>query len=538
MYRFRRKDDQWIWCLSRETIFSTDDKANVTQYIGSFIDITDMRSTQAHLYESEERQRLILEAANLGTWDLDLVADKAVRSLRHDQIWGYTELQKEWGFEIAMKNVVPEDRKLIIDAYEAGIKSGIMVHENRVIWPDGTIHWIRAYGRFVYNDENRPVRVIGVVEDITERKQAEEQIREQSDLLQTIFDNVPAMISVYDPQIKDIRLNKAFEKITGWSREELQNYNVMELVYPDPEYRQMVAQFMQSLQPGYKDLRMMTKSGKIIETSWANIQIPDGRQVGIGIDISDRKQIEQKLISAMADLERSNKDLEKFAYVASHDLQEPIRMIKIYAEMLKSRYRDRMSEDEKEFFGFITDGAARMYELVNALLSYSRLTKTSVNYDHINLNVILAEVLDDLKFSIQDSGAVITSENLPALKGNRIMIRQLFQNLIQNAIKFNRQRPEVFISREKEDGFWLFKIRDNGIGIPREYHERIFVIFQRLHSRDQYPGTGIGLTLCKKIVEVHGGRIYIDSEEGKGTTVYFTLPDNNLKSRAHDIIHH
>jgi len=520
------KDGKEIPIADRASPIKTE-QGELSGAVLVFRDQSKERAKQKMLEESEERQRLVLEAANLGTWDLDLVNDKAVRSFRHDQIWGYTEPQSEWGLEIAMRNVVQEDRQMIMKAYEQGIKSGFLIHENRVIWPDKSIHWIRAYGRFIYNNENKPVRVIGIVEDITERKQTEEQLIEQKDLLQTIFDNVPAMITVYDPQISQIILNKTFEKLTGWTNDDVKKNNIMELVYPDPGYRQMVADFMLSLHQGYKDFKMMTRHGQSIETSWANIKIDDGRQVGIGIDITERKMIEQKLISTMTELERSNKDLEKFAYVASHDLQEPIRMIKIYAELLKNRFNEKMSNDEREFFGFITDGAARMSELVNALLQYSRINRSGKEFGAVDCNYVIEEVLDDLKFAIHDSEAVIKKEDLPVIKGDKTMIRLLFQNLIQNAIKFNNnKRPEVAISKELKDGYCLFRIKDNGIGIPAEYYERIFVIFQRLHVRDKYPGTGVGLALCKRIVELHGGRILVESEEGRGSTFSFALPMN------------
>jgi len=224
-------------------------------------------------------------------------------------------------------------------------------------------------------------------------------------------------------------------------------------------------------------------------------------------------------------LRRSNEELQQFAYVASHDLQEPLRMVTSYLQILDNRYSDKLDSDAREFIAFAVDGATRMKALINDLLAYSRVEGEEKVFEEFDVQFALNKALSNLALKIEDSGAVITYDAMPRIKADPMQIAQLFQNLIGNAIKFqNGKVPEVHIGVERQKDEWQFAIRDNGIGISPEYQERIFVIFQRLHRKDEYPGTGIGLAICKKVVERHGGRIWLESKLGEGTTFYFTLP--------------
>jgi light-regulated signal transduction histidine kinase (bacteriophytochrome) len=224
-------------------------------------------------------------------------------------------------------------------------------------------------------------------------------------------------------------------------------------------------------------------------------------------------------------LERSNRELELFAYVASHDLQEPLRMVASYTQLLARRYKDKLDADAQEFTAFAVDGAIRMQKLINDLLMYSRVGTKGKPFEPIEGEEILRAVLSNLKIAIQESGAIVSHDPLPTIHGDPVQLIQVFQNLIGNAIKFRGSAPpRVHVGVEKKERQWTFSVRDNGIGIDRQYFDRIFVIFQRLHTREEYPGTGIGLAVCKKIVERHGGRIWVESESGKGTTFFLTIP--------------
>lgn len=239
----------------------------------------------------------------------------------------------------------------------------------------------------------------------------------------------------------------------------------------------------------------------------------------------DLRRTRQALEESVAELERSNADLQQFAYVASHDLQEPLRMVASYTQLLARRYKGRLDSDADEFIGYAVDGATRMQRLINDLLAYSRVKTQGKAFTPTNCDRIVDEVLDNLRALVEGSHAVVDREPLPTIMADERQLGQLFQNLVSNAIKFRGEHPpRVHLSAERKDGAWLFSVRDNGIGIDPQYADRIFVLFQRLHNRSEYPGTGIGLAICKKVVERHGGRIWVESQLGKGATFYFTIP--------------
>jgi PAS domain S-box-containing protein len=241
-------------------------------------------------------------------------------------------------------------------------------------------------------------------------------------------------------------------------------------------------------------------------------------------DITERKQVETRLMGVMADLERSNKDLEQFAYVASHDLQEPLRMVSSYTQLLAQHYEGRLDEKAKKFMDYAVDGAFRMQRLINDLLTYSRVGTRGKPLETTDTHALLGEAIINLAAQIEEKRAIITNDDLPTVLADTSQLMQVFQNLISNAIKFLGENvPHIHVSAQDKGREWVFSVRDNGIGIEKQYAERVFIIFQRLHTRQEYPGTGIGLAVCKKIVERHGGRIWFDSEPGRGSTFFFTI---------------
>lgn len=272
-------------------------------------------------------------------------------------------------------------------------------------------------------------------------------------------------------------------------------------------------------------IRDLSARGKVLPDASGQVR----RMTGVFWDITERKRAEERMKALLVELERSNKELELFAYVASHDLQEPLRMVSSYTQLLERRYSDKLDDDAREFIGYAVDGASRMQRLINDLLDFSRVSTRGRPLTLTDLGEILGTVRANLSVAMEEAGAVLTNEEMPQIMADAGQVGQLMQNLIGNAIKFrNGKGPHVHVSAQERDHEWEISVRDDGIGIEPEYFGRIFVIFQRLHAKGDYPGTGIGLALCKRIVERHGGRIWVESTPHEGSKFSFTIPKRDL----------
>jgi two-component system sensor histidine kinase/response regulator len=231
------------------------------------------------------------------------------------------------------------------------------------------------------------------------------------------------------------------------------------------------------------------------------------------------------VVQANAELQRSNAALQQFAHIVSHDLQEPLRMVSTYVQLLARRYQGQLDSEAQEFIGYAVEGAKRMQALIRDLRAYTRVGRQPQPFTSVTCETVLAQILTDLHLAIEEQQATVTHDPLPTVPRDGQQLRAVFQNLLSNALKFHGpEPPRIHISARPEDRQWVFSVRDNGIGIGPQHLERVFEVFQRVHTRSEYPGTGIGLAICKKIVEQHGGRIWVESEPGKGSTFYFTLP--------------
>jgi light-regulated signal transduction histidine kinase (bacteriophytochrome) len=301
-----------------------------------------------------------------------------------------------------------------------------------------------------------------------------------------------------------------------------------------PESRKIIEQAVQQAiahgKPFNLELQIATAKGNIRSVRAIGEPNLANREVqGFFQDITERKKAEEALRIVTENLKRSNLELEQFAYVASHDLQEPLRMVTSYTQLIEQRYKGKLDADADEFIGYAVDGANRMRRLIDDLLSYSRVTRRGNPFKPTESQLALDVALKNLQMLIEENGAVVTHDQLPEVMADEGQLVQILQNLISNAIKFHsKETPRVHVSaKHLQEAEYLFSVQDNGIGIDPQYFDRLFKIFQRLHTKEEYPGTGIGLALCKRIVERHGGRIWLESQPGKGTTTYFTLNNKN-----------
>ena len=362
--------------------------------------------------------------------------------------------------------------------------------------------------------------------------------RKERDKAQQYLDIAAVMFLVVNAGQKVVLINRKGCDILGYREEEIIGMDWFENFVPE-RYGKEVKETFAKLMSGtvspieYFENMVLTKSGEERLIAWHNTVVRDesGNIIGTlssGDDITQRKQTEESLMKAMMELERSNRELEQFAYIASHDLQEPLRMVSSYVQLLAQRYKGRFDADADDFIHYAVDGARRMQTMINDLLSYSRVGTRGKPFGQADCDEILKQVLAGLKLQIEESGALITSDPLPAVMADASQLYQVFQNLISNAIKFRGEKiPEIYVSAERKKGELIFSVSDNGIGFEEKYAGKIFDIFKRLYPASKYPGSGIGLTICRKIIERHKGRIWAESEPGKGSVFYFTLPAQN-----------
>ncbi|HCJ66140.1 MAG TPA: two-component sensor histidine kinase [Elusimicrobia bacterium] len=366
---------------------------------------------------------------------------------------------------------------------------------------------------------------------IAELEKSEEALRKSEEHLRLITDSLPVLISYIDSEQRYRFNNKTYEEWFGHSSKEIYGKHIRDVL--GEQAYQTVSKYIETVLSGetitYEDYVPYKDGGmRYIKASYIP-HFDEQKKVkgyfSLVSDITGRKQAEENLRKTLAELERSNKELEQFAYVASHDLQEPLRMVASFVSLLEKRYGDKLNTEAKEFINYAVEGSNRLQKLINDLLVYSRLSTRGKSFEPVDCHSILGQIIVNLSVAIEENQAIITNDDLPNVMADSSQMVQLFQNLIENAIRFrSKENPQIHISATEKGDEWVFSVRDNGIGIDPEHFERIFVIFQRLNPRADYPGAGMGLSICKKIVERHGGKIWVNSEPAKGSTFYFTIP--------------
>lgn len=520
--------------------------------------ITAQKSLNNALLESEQRLQIAVQSAELGTWELDLMTKEPIYSERYLAILGFEKNAKP-SHEELLQRIHPDDRAIREKTIATALRTGILDMEVRLIHPDNSIHWIRGRGKVFYNENNSPVRMLGTIMDITDQKRAFSALQESELLFKTIANVAPVGLWLTDKENKNNFVNDTWIEWTGLPAEEQYGQGWLSPVLKEDSER-VTREFNKAA------------AAKEYFTSQFRIRRKDGQlrwyltegfpyfnnngefegYAGSVTDITDRKTVEaelekkvekrtEELNVANAALEKSNSELEQFAYIASHDLQEPLRKIKTFVGRLQELNSEKSDPQAAVYMEKIVNASGRMSDLIRDLLEYSRTAKVTESPVTIDLNEVLDNVLNDFELMIGQKEAVIKADRLPVLKAVPHQMNQLFNNLVSNSLKFLKENetPVITITcaslnnaekkknnLDEEREYARITFSDNGIGFSNEFSERIFEIFQRLNPRHAYAGSGIGLSICRKIVANHHGIITADSTEGSGASFHIILPVN------------
>ncbi|WP_440763843.1 PAS domain-containing sensor histidine kinase [Natronorubrum sp. DTA7] len=513
----------------------TDEQGDIFAGMTMAQDITEQKAREQYLTDAKTQLEAATEAGAIGTWEWHIPDDQFVTGESFATTFDVDPDAAREGVPLDrfLSSIHEDDRDRVAREIEETVdRCDECKLEYRVWNADGDLRWVVARGHVECDEDGNAVRFPGALTDITERKQAELELEKQSRQLETLFQVLPvgAVVANADGSLR--RANNTAKEIWGGdvfdsdSVEEYDKFSATwadsgESVGPKDWTMYQVLQGEEVREPNVYEIeafdgerRIIMEHGKPVRDERGNVS----RAVVTLTDITDRRAYQRKL-------EESNDRLEQFAYAASHDLQEPLRMVTSYLQLLEKRYGDAFDDDGEEFLAFAIDGAERMREMIDALLEYSRVDTQGDPFEPVELDAVLEDVREDLQMRIEETDADITTDELPRVDGDSSQLRQLFQNLLQNAIEYSGDEPpRIEISAERTGCDWNVSVRDEGVGIDPDDTERIFEVFQRLHSYEEHSGTGIGLALCRRIVERHGGEIWVESTPEDGTTFSFTLP--------------
>jgi PAS domain S-box-containing protein len=529
------------FCKKNGTLFPVEytstpilEDGQIAGAVVTFRDVTDRR-------RAEEALKLIQFSVDNASVSAFLIGPDARLQYVNEQACRTLDYTREELLSMAVYDLDPNFQASRWDEYWSELKEHGSLHfetqhrkKDGALVPVGiSVNYVAFAGR-EYN--------WAFAHDISERKRTENELKHSYHLIKTIIDSMNDAISLIDTRdFTIISVNSAFVRAYGFSDE---SEIIGKHCYEVTHRRSDVCTAPDDICPLSETVRSgghisvdhihYGKRGEKIyaEVSTSPITDENGKVtqvVHVSRDITERKRAEQDRERLLADIARSNRELEQFAYVASHDLQEPLRMVASYIGLLERKYKGKLDKKADTYIHFAVDGALRMQKLIDGLLAYSRVASRGQPFLSVDLNRIYEDTVANLSAAITDSGARITKSDLPVLLADETQMLQLFQNLIGNAIKFARSGtpPEVRVAAGKQGKEWIFSVQDNGVGIEQKYFDQVFQIFRRLHSQQEYAGAGIGLAVCKKIVERHGGRIWVESKLGQGTTFFFTIPSMN-----------
>jgi PAS domain S-box-containing protein len=535
-FRLLRKDG-----TRREVFVTAALIPGTKRSVASIVDVSALKTAQ----EAVRKQAAMLDAAHDAVMTLDPEGTITYWNRGAERLYGWTTHEAEGQNANALLHTrFPESREALWPKLiESGLWEGELINVTR----DGVEVTVASSWTLMTDGKDNASAILEISSDITERKKAESALAESEAKLHITFATMADGIVIVGLDYKVTDCNEAILRLTQRSREEIIGKPLLDLFAP--EFRSLILDARKFLvgavlartEPsrGKKetvrtDSQLLQKNGERvdIEANISTIEDASGQPAEFLIvarDVTERKQMEYQLDSSLVDLQRSNAELEQFAYVTSHDLQEPLRMITSYIQIIEEDYKGKLDADADQYIAFAVEGAKRMHTLINDLLAYSRVGTRGEPFMPVIVSNVLSAAAANLEVAIEESHAVVTHDRLPTVLGDESQLIQLFQNLLGNAIKFRSDAtPMIHIGVEEAKDEWVFSVRDNGIGIDMKYAERIFVVFQRLHAREDYPGTGVGLAVVKKIVERHRGRIWVESEPAKGSTFFFTLPKGGI----------
>jgi PAS domain S-box-containing protein len=537
--RNRAKDGTYYWVDTTIVPFlDTDDRP--FQYMSIRFDITDRKLAEEAAISSEQKFRAIFDGTLqfIGLLDTEGAVREVNRTaleaidMPREAVIGIPFWLTPWWTH---SPIMQEKLKWAISQAAGG---NLVCFEAEHVLANGATIVVDFSLKPVFDYSGKVIMLIPESRDITERKRMENELNDNSKRFLTIFNSTFQLTGLLANDGIVLEMNETALQKLELSRSEVVGKFFWELPWwtEYPEKQVLLKGCIQRVAAGETVRFEFQHPCKNRDISFTDVSIKpifddDEKTVILliieGRDVTDRRLAEIALEKQRQDLLRSNEELQQFAYVASHDLQEPLRTISSYLELLERRYKGELDDRADKFINYAVDGVTRMQALIQDLLNYSRLGTHDRPPEPIDCEKIVDRAISNLRVAITDSQAAITRDNLPQVMGDASQLTQLFQNLIGNGIKFRTDGvpPQIAIGVEKCHGEWLFSVQDNGIGIANQYQDRIFAIFQRLHGRMEYPGTGIGLAVCRKIVERYGGKIWVESQPGCGSTFYFTIPD-------------
>jgi PAS domain S-box-containing protein len=505
-------------------------------------DISVRKAAETHLAQMEGRYRGLLEAAPDAMVVVNLAGEIVLLNVQAEKQFGY---KRDELLGQKVSNIIPEGfaERLIADALRSEedalaqqIGTGIELIARRKNGSEFPIEIMLSP-----LDSAEGVLVTAAIRDISVRHAAEKRLGQMEGRYRGLLEAAPDAMVVVNLAGEIVLVNVQAEKQFGYKRDELLGQKVKNII-PEGFAERLIADALRSTEDALAqqmgtgiELSGRRRNGSEfpIEIMLSPLESAEGVLVTAAIrDISARKAAETQLLHNIEELKRSNEELDQFAYIASHDLQEPLRMVASYTQLLSRRYKGKLDADADQFIAFAVDGATRMQRLIRDLLAFSRVGTTGQKLLDTSTEEALQQAIANLRDAINESGALVTHDPLPIVMADETQLTQLFQNLIGNGIKYqNPGVPRVHISAARNgEKKWTFSVKDNGLGIAPQYFERIFDMFQRLHKREEYAGTGIGLAICKKIVERHGGVISVASQLGQGSTFSFALQESGEKS--------